>query len=83
MPLERRLDWLVVAGTSSEQIAALPDLLLRFNPDQALWAGAPLGTAAARDLQTALGQAAIPIHTAEAGQVLDLGQGARLEVLAA
>jgi competence protein ComEC len=48
LPLERRLDWLVVAGTSSEQIAALPDLLLRFNPDQALWAGAPLGTAAAR-----------------------------------
>ncbi len=79
----RRLDWLVVAGTSSEQIAALPDLLPRFTPDQALWAGAPLGTAAARDLQVALGQAAIPIHIAEAGQVLDLGQGARLEVLAA
>jgi competence protein ComEC len=42
-----------------------------------------MGTAAARSLQAALGQAAIPIHTAEAGQVLDLGQGARLEVLAA
>jgi competence protein ComEC len=82
LPLERRrLDWLVVAGTSSEQIAALPDILPRFTPDQVLWAGAPLGTAAARDLQIALGQAAIPIHTAEAGQALDLGQGARLEVL--
>jgi competence protein ComEC len=84
LPLvRRRLDWLVVAGTSAEQIAALPDLLPRFTPDQALWAGAPMGTAAARSLQAALGQAAIPIHTAEAGQVLDLGQGARLEVLAA
>ncbi len=84
LPLEqRRLDWLVVAGTSSEQIAALPDILSRFTPDQALWAGAPLGTAAARDLQIALGGAAIPIHTAEAGQVLDLGQGARLQVLGA
>jgi competence protein ComEC len=84
LPLERRrLDWLVVAGTSSEQIAALPDILPRYTPDQVLWAGAPLGTAAARDLQVALGQAAIPIHSAEAGQVLDLGQGARLEVLGA
>jgi competence protein ComEC len=84
LPLERRqLDWLVVAGTSSEQIAALPDILPRFTPDQALWAGAPLGTTAARDLQVALGQAAIPIHIAEAGHVLDLGQGARLEVLGA
>jgi beta-lactamase superfamily II metal-dependent hydrolase len=83
LPLERRqLDWLVVAGTSSEQIAALPDILPRFAPGQALWAGAPLGTAAARDLQVALGQAAIPIHTAEVGQALDLGQGARLGVLA-
>jgi competence protein ComEC len=84
LPLERRrLDWLVVAGTSAEQIAALPDILPRFTPDQALWSGAPLGTAAARDLQIALGQAAIPIHTVETGQTLDLGQGARLEVLAA
>jgi competence protein ComEC len=83
LPLDqRRLDWLVVAGTSSEQIAALPDILPRFTPDQVLWAGAPLGTAAARNLQTALGQAAIPIHAAEAGQVLDLGRGARLQVLA-
>jgi competence protein ComEC len=80
---EGRLDWLVVSGTSAEQIAALPDLLPRFTPDQALWAGAPMGTAAARDLQVALGQAAIPIHTAEAGQALDLGQDARLQVLGA
>ncbi len=71
----------MVAGTSTEQIAALPDLLPRFIPDQVLWSGAPMGTAAARDLQIALGQAIIPIHTAEAGQVLDLGQGARLRVL--
>jgi competence protein ComEC len=83
LPLERRrLDWLVVAGTSTEQVGALPDILPRFTPDQALWAGAPLGTAAARDLQVALGQAAIPIHSAEAGQALDLGQGAHMVVMA-
>jgi beta-lactamase superfamily II metal-dependent hydrolase len=78
-----RLDWLVVAGTSIEQIADLLNLLPGFTPDQALWAGAPLGTAAARNLQTAPGQAAIPIYTAEEGQALDLGQGARFEVLGA
>ncbi len=32
-------------------------------------------------LSDALGQAAIPIHTAEAGQSLDLGQGAHLQAL--
>ncbi len=78
----RRLDWLVVVGTSAEQIAALSDILPRFTPAQALCAGTPLGTAAARDLQVALGQAAIPIQSAEAGQALDLGQGARLQMLA-
>jgi competence protein ComEC len=84
LPLgRRRLDWLVVAGASAEQIGALPEALPRFPPDQVLWAGAPLGTAAARDLQAALGQAAISVHTAESGQILDLGQGAHLEVLAA
>jgi hypothetical protein len=36
-----------------------------------------------QDGLNSLGQAAIPIHTAEAGQALDLGQDARLEVLAA
>jgi hypothetical protein len=83
LPLDhRQLVWLVVAGTSSEQVAALPNLLPRFIPDQVLWSGAPLGTAAARNLQTTLDQAAIPIYTAEAGQVLDLGQGAHLHVLA-
>jgi hypothetical protein len=38
-PLGRRLDWLVVAGTSSEQVAALPGILPRFTPDQVLGAG--------------------------------------------
>ena len=33
----------------------MPDILPRFTPEQALWAGAPMGTAAARDLQVAFG----------------------------
>jgi hypothetical protein len=58
-------------------------LLSHFTPDRLLWFGASLGTAAAHDLLAALGQAAIPIYPAEAGQALDLGQDARLQVFIA
>jgi hypothetical protein len=45
LPLgQRRLDWLVVAATGSEQIGALPRSLERFPPSQVLWAGEPDGT---------------------------------------
>jgi competence protein ComEC len=40
------------------------------------------GGPSTRALSDSLGQSAIPIHTAKAGQVLDLGQGAHLQVLA-
>ena len=79
--LGRQLDYLVIAAAGEEQTAALPEILARFPPAQALWAGPPAGTLSARQLQIALGQAKIPIITAQTGQALDLGQGARLEVL--
>lgn len=76
-----RLDWLVVAAPSEQQIAALPAVVERYLPRQVLWAGPPAGTRAARDLQRSLGGLQVPIYTAQAGQVLDLGAGARLQVL--
>jgi hypothetical protein len=50
---------------------------------QVLWAGPTQGTRYARHLQEALLAASIPVTLAETGHVLDLGQGARLEVLTA
>ena len=84
LPLgQRRLDWLVVAAAGEEQIGALPAVVERYPPDQVLWAGPQDGTPQARRLQEQLSQMQIEPVSAQAGQSLDLGQGARLQVLAA
>jgi competence protein ComEC len=79
----RQLDWLVVAGVEEAQLGALPRIIERFPPGQVLWAGPAQGTRYARNLQEALLAANIPVTLAETGHVLDLGQGARLQVLTA
>lgn len=83
LPLfDRRLDYLVVAAPGEEQVGALADTLLRFPPGNVLWAGPTAGSAEARFLQRALSERELPVIAAEGGQVLELGGGARLEVLA-
>jgi competence protein ComEC len=79
----RQLDWLVVAGIEEAQIGALPRVVERFPPGQVLWAGPTQGTRFARNLQETLLASDIPITLAETGHILDLGHGARLEVLTA
>jgi len=54
----------------------------RFPPAQVLWAGPSLGGYPARTLQRSLADLSIQPTLAEAGQHLELGQGATLEVLA-
>ncbi len=82
LPLtSRRLDWLVVAGQDDAQIEPLADLLPRYPPQQVLWAGETHATQTTRSLYAALQAAQIPIQQAAGGQTLDLGQGARLQVL--
>jgi competence protein ComEC len=80
---QRQLDFLVVSAPREEQVAALPFIINRFPPAQVLWAGASNASRSARFLQSELTDAAIPIVLAQAGDVLDLGGGAQLEVLAA
>jgi competence protein ComEC len=79
----RQLDWLVVAAAGEAQLGALPRVLERFPPAQVLWAGPTQGTRYARNLQETLLAASIPVTLAETGHVLNLGQGARLQVLTA
>ncbi|MBN1147803.1 MAG: ComEC/Rec2 family competence protein [Anaerolineales bacterium] len=83
LPLaNRELDWLVVAAAGEEQLAALPGTLERFPPANVLWSGSTAGVYSARQLRSYLAQAQIPATRAQAGQTLDLGQGAVLRVLA-
>ncbi len=83
LPLfDRQLDALVVAAPGDAQIGALADTLPRFPRAMVLWAGPTQGKREARYLQGVLAEAGIAEVQAETGQALDLGDGARLEVLA-
>ena len=78
-----QLDWLVVAAAGDEQTGALAEVVKRYPPAQVLWGGSNQGTRSARRLQVALAEMGIEPIPAHSGQVLDLGDGARLDVLAA
>jgi competence protein ComEC len=78
----RKLDWLVVAATEEDQVAALPRVIERYPPDDVLWSGNVEGSFSARVLADFLTLQDIPVTIAEPEQVLDLGNGATLQVLA-
>ena len=77
----RKLDWLVVAGTEEDQVAALPRVIERYPPDDVLWSGNVEGSFSARVLADFLTLQNIPVTTAKRDQVLDLGNDATLQVL--
>ncbi len=81
-PLEHKLDILVLASTQEEQVTSLPGTVGLFPPGLVLWSGAAEASYSSLRLQTGLVSAEIPVTMAEPGLELDLGQGARLKVLA-
>lgn len=78
---DRKLDWLVVAGTDENQIAALPRLLERYPPEAVLWSGNKEASFSAGVLNEYLTVSDIQVVNAEPDQTLDLGEGATLRVL--
>jgi len=81
-PFNRRLDVLVVASPLEEQVAALPGTLESFPADLVLWSGPVEASYSSLRLQSVLASDSVPIILAQPGQMLDLGEGARLKVLA-
>ena len=79
----RKLDWLVVASTREEQVAALPRVVERIPPENVLWSGNAQASYSARALDKYLAAQGIPVNMAKAGQKLDLGGQAFIEVKAA
>ena len=79
------LDLLVVSPRTNADLDGLPRALQQFPARAVLWAGDPTGgkLRAAQDLQQALAESETPVQTAQAGEVIDLGSGARLSVLSA
>jgi competence protein ComEC len=82
LPLfQRQLDLLVVAGTQSSQLNALPVVLPRYVPSEVWWAGERENSRPARQLHAWLLQEQIPIGELIPGQVLDLGGGVEMRAV--
>jgi len=80
-PFNRKLDYLVVASTQENEVAALPRTLERFQPVSALWAGNNQASFSSQKLDEWLTSHAVPLREAQTGDELDLGDGAKLRVL--
>jgi len=80
-PLNRRLDWLIIASTQENQLSGLPRVVERIPPSNVLWAGNVEASFSARNLDERFIDQGIPVTRAEAGSELDLGEGALLHIL--
>jgi len=80
-PVDRGLDWLIVASTNDNQLSSLSRVLDRYPPKNVLWSGNQQASFSSRDLDKWLTDHSIPVTQAAQGQTLDLGQGATLKVL--
>ena len=81
-PLQRELDWLIVASPQEEDLAALPRTLERFPPQQVLWSGNREASYSSRSLDKYLSNSGIPITVAETRQSLGLGENIFLRIQA-
>ena len=79
----RKLDWLVIASTQENQLAALPRVMERYPPENVLWSGNMQASFSAQALDKFFAERGIPVSRAEAGQKLELGGGALIEIQAA
>lgn len=77
----RKLDWLIVAATDEEQVAALPRIVERYPPDAVLWSGNREASFSSRVLNEYLSVGSFTVTDAEPEQVLELGNGATLHVV--
>jgi competence protein ComEC len=80
-PLNRRLDWLIIASTQENQLSGLPRVVERITPVRVLWAGNVEASFSARNLDKWFLGKDIPVTRAETSSELDLGEGAVLHVL--
>jgi competence protein ComEC len=77
---DRSLDWLVVASTQDQQLAALPTILDRFPVGNVLWSGNVDASYSSENLDRWLAGGNTPVTQAYPGAILDLGRGATLKV---
>ena len=80
---QRRLALVVAAGSTEAEAAGLAGVLPRYEVVQVVVTGREVRSAAYRELLRGLNERNVPVRQAQVGQAFDLGDEARLEVLAA
>jgi competence protein ComEC len=78
----RRLDWLVIASTDETDVSGLPRVMERYPPENVLWSGNVQASFSSQMLDRFFAEEGIPVSRVEAGQKLELGDGAFIEVQA-
>ncbi|MDD2922287.1 MAG: ComEC/Rec2 family competence protein [Anaerolineales bacterium] len=79
----KKLDWLVVASTNENDLAALPRVLERYPPDNVLWSGNFQASYSAQTLDKFFAGKNIPVMRAETGQKLAVGTDLFIQVISA
>jgi competence protein ComEC len=77
-----KLDWLIIASTQENQLAALPRVMQRYPPENVLWSGNIQASFPAQALDKFFAEQQIPVSRAKAGERLELGDGASVEIQA-
>jgi competence protein ComEC len=80
-PGERRIDLMVLTHAQDDHVTGLVEVLERYEVRAVLWNGWPSTTGAFAAWQAEVVRQALPVHVAHAGQMIELGDGAYIEVL--
>ncbi|MCD4802408.1 MAG: ComEC/Rec2 family competence protein [Anaerolineales bacterium] len=80
-PFQKELNYLLIASPLEQDIDALAGILPRFPPDEVYWLGADSLCWEAENLRNELEKNNIQPIYGEPGQVLELGDGAKITVL--
>jgi competence protein ComEC len=81
-PFNRGIDYLVVASTQENQVAALPRVMEQYHPKSVLWSGNPQASFSSQRFKEWVTTTAVPLELAEVDHSYDLGDGVTLRILA-
>ena len=78
---ERDIDLIVATHPDEDHVAGLPGVLERYDVGLLFTNGQPAQEESYQALIDSAAESAVPIHETRAGEVIDLGDGVRLEIL--
>ncbi len=80
-PSDRRIDLMVLTHAQDDHVTGLIDVLERYDVGAVLWNGIKGQSAASRAWEDEVSRRGLPVAFAQAGQVIELGDGVRMEVV--